>query len=131
MDPVSLLFAALVKNPQLASSVAENALKPGAVDVAQMQGSLVDLSKGILTCYHKTARFRQTEVVATPWERAGQYGAEKSAILRITFQGMTFSNYQMIVVVMAKGTSVRSAVLQENTLIPYNKSCVLESWVSP
>ena len=131
MDPVSLLFAALVKNPQLASSVAENALKPGAVDVAQMQGSLVDLSKGILTCYHKTARFRQTDVVATPWERAGQYGAEKSAILRITFQGMTLSNYQMIVVVMAKGTSVRSAVLQENTLIPYNKSCVLESWVSP
>ena len=131
MDPVSLLFAALVKNPQLASSVAENALKPGAVDVAQMQGSLVDLSKGILTCYHKTARFRQTDVVATPWERAEQYGAEKSAILRITFQGMTLSNYQMIVVVMAKGTSVRSAVLQENTLIPYNKSCVLESWVSP
>ncbi|MFZ6847798.1 hypothetical protein [Undibacterium sp. RuRC25W] len=130
MDPVSLLVMALAKNPELAASAAGAVLKPGTVDVEKMQGNLVDLSKGILTCYHRTAKFRQTDVVATPWDRAWQYGAERSAVIRINFQGMTTMPYQMLVAVMIKGNSVRSAVIQENTAMPYNKKCELEDWVS-
>jgi hypothetical protein len=37
----------------------------------------------------------------------------------------------MVVAVMAKGNSVRSAVIAENTMVPYNKKCPLEEWVSP
>ena len=48
MDPVSLLVMALAKNPQIATSAIDSALKPGAVDVALMQSSLADLSRGIL-----------------------------------------------------------------------------------
>jgi hypothetical protein len=91
----------------------------------------VDLSQGILNCYHRTARFRQTDIVATPWERQWQYGAEKSAVLRIKFAGVSGTPYEMVVAVMGKGSSVRSAVLVENSMVPYNKKCALEQWVSP
>ena len=131
MDPVSLLAAALMKNPDLAASAAAAALKPGTVNVAVMQSSVADLSRGVLTCYHRTAKFRQTDIVGTPWDRAWQYGAERSAVLRITFQGVSSTQYQMIVAVMAKGNAVRSAVVAENTLVPYNKRCELEEWATP
>ena len=122
---------ALAKNPDLAASAAQSMTAPGTVDVAKMQGSLVDLSKGILTCYHKSAKFRQTDIVKTPWERQGQYAAERSAVIMITFSGITTAQYQMLVAVMVKGNSVRTAVIQENTVVPYNKKCELEEWSSP
>lgn len=130
MDPITLLVSALAKNPDLAANVAKNLTTPGAVDVARMQTSLVDLSKGILSCYHKTAKFRQTDVVKTPWERQNQYGAERSAVLKISFTGMTGTPYEMLVAVMAKENSVRSAVIAESTIVPYNKRCALEEWVT-
>jgi hypothetical protein len=132
MDPISMLLAAALKNPELAASAVNSVNAPGAVDIVRMQGSLVDLSKGILKCYHKTAVFRQTDIVKTPWDRQAQYGAEKSAVLRIQFLGgFTSQPYEMFVAVMAKGSSVRSAVIAENTTIRYAKNCSLEDWVSP
>ena len=131
MDPISLLVMALAKNPDLAASATDAALKPGAVNVAKMQVSLVDTAKGILTCYHRTGKFRQVDVLGTPWNRAAQYGAERSAVIRIQFQGMTTTTYQMTVAVMIKGNAVRSAVIQENTVISYNKKCELEDWSTP
>ncbi len=131
MDPISLLVMALAKNPDLAASAVESAVKPGAVDVAKMQTSLADISRGILSCYHKTAKFRQTDILTTPWDRAWQYNAERSAVLQITFQGITSTQYQMVVAVMAKGNAVRSAVIRENTLVPYSKKCQLEEWSTP
>ena len=44
---------------------------------------------------------------------------------------MTGASYEMLVAVMAKENSVRSAVIAENSVVPYNKRCVLEEWVSP
>jgi hypothetical protein len=131
LDPITLLVAALAKNPDMAASAAKSLTIPGTVDVAKMQGSLVDMSRGILTCYHKTAKFRQTDVVKTPWERQGQYGAERSAIIKISFTGFSGVPYEMLVAVMAKQNSVRTAVIAENTVVPYNKRCVLEEWASP
>ena len=53
MDPVSVLFAVMMKNPGLVTSTVQNALKPGTVDVAKMQGSLADLSKGTREDVHR------------------------------------------------------------------------------
>lgn len=131
MDPATLLLSLMMKNPDMAINAAKSAMAPGAVDVALMQGSLVDLSQGILNCYHHSARFRQTDIVATPWDRQWQYGAEKSAVLRIKFAGVTGMPYEMIVAVLARGNSVRSAVLAENATVPYSRKCALEQWVSP
>lgn len=131
MDPITLLVAALAKNPDMAASTVKSLTAAGTVNVAMMQTSLVDLSRGILSCYHKTAKFRQTDVVKTPWERQGQYGAERSAVIKISFTGISGIPYEMLVAVMAKENSVRSAVIAESTTVPYNKRCVLEEWVSP
>lgn len=131
MDAVSLLVMALAKNPEIVTSAAKASLKPGVVDVAKMQESLVDLSKGILTCYHKSARFRQADILGTPWNRASQYDAERSAVLRIRFEGVSRTQYEMVVAVMAKGNAVRSHVINENTIVRYNKKCELEEWSTP
>jgi hypothetical protein len=37
----------------------------------------------------------------------------------------------MLVAVMAKENSVRTAVIAESTVVPYNKRCVLEEWALP
>ncbi len=69
MDPVSIGLALLLKNPQVllaAASVAGVVAAPAAVDIAKMQGSIADLSKGVLLCYHKTARFHLSDVVQAP-----------------------------------------------------------------
>jgi hypothetical protein len=131
MDPATLLLTLLMKNPAAAMDTARTAMAPGGVDVVQMQGSLVDLSRGILNCYHHSARFRQTDILGTPWTRQWQYGAEKSAVLQIKFSGVSGAPYEMVVAVMGKGNAVRSAVLNENSLVPYSKKCSLEQWVTP
>lgn len=130
MDPVSLAISFFMQNPSLALSATERAMAPGTVDVARMQGSLVDLSRGVLYCYHRTARFARVDYIGAPFNRQMQYGAEKSMVLRIHYAGMGGLNqYQMIVAVMGKDDKVRAAVLGDNAVIPYNKKCALEEWV--
>ena len=130
VDLASLLLTVMMKNPNATMAAADAALAPGAVDVAAMQDSLVDLSRGILHCYHKSARFHQTDILGSPWARHWQYGAEKSAVLRIRFSGITGTPYEMVVAVMARQNAVRTAVLGENSLIAYNNRCALEQWVA-
>lgn len=131
MDPISLALTILIKNSSGAASVAQAFTSPGKVDVEKMQGNLIDLSRGVLTCYHKTARFRQVDVVKVPWERQAQYGAENSMVLRVSYNGMTMMPYQMDVGVLAKGNSIRTAVISDSATIPYSKKCSLEEWSAP
>lgn len=131
MDPITLALTFLLKNPSFAASAVQSTSGPGKIDVAKMQGNLVDLSKGILTCYHKSAKFHQTDIVKNPWERQGQYGAENSMVVKISYSGMTMTPYYMFVAVMAKGNSVRTAIIQDSAIIPYNKKCALEDWAAP
>lgn len=131
MDPVTIALSLLMKNPNMASSAADAAQRataPGIVDVVKMQTSVADLARGVLTCYHKTARFRSVDVANGPWVRQSQYAADNSAVMRINYQGVTGTPYQMIVAVMAKENQVRSAVLTDNATVPYNKRCQLEEW---
>lgn len=129
MDPVSLVLTFFLQNPQLAASAAERAAAPGTVDVARMQGSLVDLSKGVLHCYHRTARFGAVDYIGAPFNRAPQYGAEKSMVVRIQYAGMgALNRYEMVVAIMLKGNMVRAAVLADTAIIPYSKRCALEDW---
>jgi hypothetical protein len=128
MDPVSIALSLLMKNPQAAGDMAQRAMAPGNVQVERMRESVADLGRGVLTCYHKTARFRSVDVLAQPWNRQGQYGADSSVVLRINYQGMTGQGYGMVVAVMAKDDRVRTAVLGDNAMVPYSKRCELEEW---
>jgi hypothetical protein len=130
MDPISLVVSFFLQNPAMAVSAAERAMTPGSVDVARMQGSLVDMSRGVLHCYHRTARFSRVDYLGAPFARQMQYGADKSMVLRIHYAGMGgINHYQMVVAVMGKDEKVRAAVLGDNAMIPYNKRCALEEWV--
>jgi hypothetical protein len=130
MDPVSLALSFFLQNPQLAISATERALAPGTVDVTRMQNSLVDLSRGVLNCYHRTARFGRVDYIGAPFNRQAQYGADKSVVVRIHYAGMGAMNqYQMVVAVMSRDGRVRAAVLGDTATIPYSKRCALEEWV--
>ncbi len=128
MDPATIALTLLMKHPDVASSAVQSATAPAVVDVAKMQSSFADLSKQVLLCYHKTARFRDSDVVQRPWARQVQYAADNSAVLRIRYQGVSMTSYEMIVAVMVKQNKVRTAVVADNALIPYNKKCQLEEW---
>lgn len=136
MDP-TLILTFFLQNPQMAASAASTAkqvatevTRPGDVDVSKMQQSLVDMSRGVLHCYHRTARFRFVDVVQSPWPRQGQYGAQSSAVVRIQYTGVTGTAYMMHVAVMAKEKAVRAAVINDSAVIPYNKKCALEEWTN-
>lgn len=130
MEPITLALSLLLKSPMASSAadMAHRAAAPGMVDVAKMQTSVADLARGILTCYHKTARFHATDVADGAWNRQDQYGAENSAVMRIQYSGLTGGRYQMVVAVMAKQNQVRTAVLTDTATVPYNKKCALEEW---
>jgi hypothetical protein len=128
MDPISIIFAFAMKNPEMAASIAKSTTKPAVVDASKLQMSFADMSKEILKCYHKSARYDVADVVQAPWSRQSQYAAEKSAVVKISFSGMSGSRYEMYVAVMKQGEKFRTAVIQENTVIPYSKKCSFEEW---
>lgn len=130
MDPVSMILAFALQNPQVASQAVNNYSAPGQVNAARLQESVADFAMETLNCYHRTSRFRGVEVLGTPWVNHANFGAENSVVIRIHLAGASGSAYQMVVAAMAKGNSFRTFVLQENTMIPYNKRCGLEQWTS-
>ena len=128
MDPVTIALTLLMKNPGAVTAGVQEANKPAVVNVAKMQSSFADLSKGVLLCYHKSARFRTADKMQQPWERQSQYAAENSAVVRIKYIGVSTSAYEMVVAVMVKQGKVRTAVIEDSAVIPYNKKCQLEDW---
>lgn len=131
MDPVSLILAFALKNPQVTEQAIAEANRPGAVDAAQLNSSLIDFARQTLKCYHKTARFVDADVLGSPWQSQYKYGAQNSVVMRIKFQGgFTGSPYEMVVAAMAKEGAFRTAVLRDNAMIAYNANCALEEWVS-
>lgn len=128
MDPISAALAFFLKNPTMATSAIEKATAPAIVDVGRMHESFADLSRGVLKCYHKTAHYQVSDVVQRPWPRQAQYAADNSAVIRIQYTGISASQYEMVVAIMVKNDQVRTAVLADNALMPYNKKCQLEEW---
>lgn len=128
MDIISLAISFLLQNPNVAVAGAKEIARPGTVDVAQMQSSFADLSRGILNCYHRTARYQYADLVVMPWDRQAQYGASNSAVIRIRYSGISSAQYEMVVAVLGKENQIRSAVLADTAMVPYNKKCQLEEW---
>jgi hypothetical protein len=128
MDPVSVALTLLMKHPSEAAAAIQKATAPAIVDVAQMRESFADLSMGILKCYHKTAHYQVSDVIQHPWSRQAQYAANNSAVIRIRYTGITTVPYEMIVAVLVRNNEVRTAVLGDSAIVPFNKKCQLEQW---
>lgn len=130
MDPVTMILGLAMRYPQATESAIANYNQPGQVQATALSESISDFAIQTLSCYHKSARFRGVKVLGAPWTEQHKFGAEQSAVLRIDLAGITGTTYQMWVAAMVKGNSYRAFVLRENTIVPYNKHCSLEAWVS-
>lgn len=125
-----MILAFALKNPQAAANTLAEVDRPGQVDTAQLNSSLIDFARQTLKCYHKTARFVDADAVGGPWPNQAKYGAKGSVILSIKFQGgFTRSSYEMVVAAMAKDGAYRTAVLSDTAAIAYNDKCELQEWV--
>ncbi|HEX8612467.1 MAG TPA: hypothetical protein VF800_14365 [Telluria sp.] len=130
MDPVSMILAMALKNPQATANAVEQYNTPGQVDAAKLQSSAADFAMQTLACYHKSARFRGVDILGAPWRDQNKFGARGSVVMRIDFSGLTGASYQMIVAAMAKDQNYRTFVISETSIIPYNKRCRLEYWTA-
>lgn len=133
----SIAFAAvqfLNHNPQLATDAYRQLAAPGVVDERLMQGSIADVARGILTCYHKTARMQGLQDTGLQFTDALQYGAEGSDVLVIRYTGVTGIPYAMMVALMIRrdgdSADLRAQVLRDNAIVPYARGCPLEDWTS-
>jgi hypothetical protein len=125
-----MILAFALQNPQATGAAVNSYSKPGEISPERMESSAADFARETLQCYHRTARFRGVEILGSPWQEQGKYSAENSVVMRVNFTGMTGMGYQMIFAAMTKGRNYRTAVIAENSTIPYNKNCALEYWVS-
>jgi len=66
--------------------------------------------------------------VAAPWPEHYKFGAQSSAVIQISFTGLTGQPYQMLIAAMAKDRSYRTFVLGETSTIRYNRNCEFENW---
>lgn len=128
MDPVSIILSFAMNNPQATSNLVADYKAPGQIEVSRLKSSLADFAMETLICYHKSARFRGVDVLGAPWRQQSKYGATGSVVMRISFTGISGNPYEMIVAAMAKDQSYRTYVINESTIIPYNKRCSLEHW---
>lgn len=125
---VSLILGFLLQHPNIAAQAGKSLPPPRKVDTAVMQASFADMAKEVLGCYHHTARYVVADVVQKPWDRQTQYGASQSALVRISYKGLSGIPFQMTVAILNKDQSVRTAVLNDTATVPYNKKCQLEQW---
>ena len=131
MDPATL--AALVATFLLQQRAGPGGERPeSAVDAAiARQAKFAELSKGIVLCYHESARNPRGEVLQRPWKRQAEHRADDSALVLITFYGaLTGREYEMRVALLARNDSkqVRTAVQADNAPFNPNRRCALDSW---
>jgi len=131
MDPPTL--AALIATFLLQAPAGPGGERPeAAVDAAiARQATFAELSKGIVLCYHESARNPRAEVLQRPWKRQDQYRADDSALILVTFYGaLTGRQYEMRVALLARNEpkQVRTAVQADSAPFNPNRRCALDQW---
>lgn len=129
VDPFSLGML-IIKNRAALTETTQQAMRPGQVDSAKLTESFADLSRQILNCYHRTARYQFADPIAANWPRQNQYGATDSVVIRINYEGVTRQRYVMHVAVLAKQNAVRTVVINDNAVMRWSRDCELENWKS-
>jgi hypothetical protein len=101
-------------------------------DETRMPEIFDDLAKGILHCYHHKARYQVADVTQVPWDQQSQYsGSNNSAVIRIRyFDAMSDDLREMNVALVSRQAQLRAAVVNDNSSLPRNADCQLESWTT-
>ena len=135
MDPATLaalIATFLLQHPVGATEAFGERSYAMQIDGAiALQASFAALSKGIVLCYHESARNPFGEVLQRPWRQQEQYRADDSALIRIKFVGaITGIGYEMRVALLARNEpkQVRTAVQADNAPFNPNRHCPLDRW---
>lgn len=128
VDAALLSFAltAVASPPQLPP----NAPKKTATSVTHVQKDqrFADFARGVLKCYHPTARYQGAAIERRPWSKQKQYGAKGSALVSIEYLGVSNAHYTMVVGVLAKPQSIKTVIDSDNAVVKAYENCELADW---
>jgi hypothetical protein len=97
----------------------------------RMPEMFADLARSILHCYHHSARYQLADVAQSPWDQAGQYGGDNSALIRIRYFGAISGDlHEMNVGLVSRQDQIRIAVANDNSPIVWDANCQLENWTT-
>jgi hypothetical protein len=106
------------------------ARKPSATLALRAADNLADASTAILKCYHPTASYRHAQIIQGPWSRQGEFGAQRSIVIQIDYEGLAGVPHVMAAALMVRPDSVRTFIVDDRNDIRPNKKCELEKWVA-
>jgi hypothetical protein len=124
---LSFALTAIAVPPQLPPK----APKRPAPRIAQVQNDprFTDFAKAVLNCYHPTARYQAATIVQRPWARQKEYGAKGSALVSIEYVGVSNTNYTIVVGVLGRPESIKTAIRSDTAVVHAYENCLLADWV--
>jgi len=129
LDTALLMFAmtTVASPPQLSPK----ALKRPLPKIAQVQKDqrFADFARGVLKCYHPTARYQGAAIERRPWSKQKQYGAKGSALVSIDYLGVSNAHYTLVVGVLAKPSAIKTVIDSDTAVVKAYESCDLADWV--
>jgi hypothetical protein len=110
---------------------AAKAPKKPILKIAQVQKDqrFADFAKGVLKCYHLTARYQSAAIEKRPWPLQTKYGAKGSALVSIEYLGVSNANYTMTVGVLAKPGAIKTVIQSDTAKVRAYENCELADWV--
>ena len=91
--------------------------------------SFADFAKGVLKCYHPTARYQSAAIEKRPWPDQKKYGAKGSALVSIQYVGVSNANYTLAVGVLAKPGAIKTVIQSDTAKVHAYENCELGDWV--
>jgi len=88
-----------------------------------------DFAKGVLKCYHPTARYQSASIEKRPWSQQKKYGAKGSALVGIDYIGVSNASYRLVVGVLAKPEAIKTVIESDTAKVHAYENCELNDWV--
>jgi hypothetical protein len=100
------------------------------IATVQKDPRFADFAKGVLKCYHPTARYQSATLLQRGWARQAEYGAKSSALVSNEYTGISNANYTLVVGVLAKPDAVKTVIRSDTAKIRAYEACELGDWVA-
>ena len=128
LETAVLQFALTMIAPPQQSAKAPKKPVP-KVAVVQKDQRFADFAKGVLKCYHPTARYQSAAIEKRPWAKQTKYGAKSSALVSIEYMGISNANYVMTVGVLTKPQGIKTVIESDTAKVHAYENCELAEWV--
>ena len=98
-------------------------------EVVQQDPRFGDFARGVLKCYHPTARYQSAAITQRPWPKQAEYDAKAAALISIEYVGISNANYTMTVGVLAKPQALKTVIQSDTAKVHAYENCELANWV--